>query len=135
MTNVSVFLAESAEVYPDAVALRCGAASATYSELASDAARLADCLIDGGVRPGDRVAIMLPNGPAFVVVLYGIWYAGGVAVPMSPSQRASRGGIRAYDLGFEGVVVRIPTCGCDHGRSRDRRHAAHRVSASTGFRG
>jgi len=88
MTNVSVFLAESAEVYPDAVALRCGAASATYSELASDAARLADSLIDGGVRPGDRVAIMLPNGPAYVAVLYGIWYAGGVAVPMSPSHKA-----------------------------------------------
>jgi len=88
MTNVSVFLAESAEVEPDAVALRWGAASATYSELASDAARLADCLINGGVRPGDRVAIMLPNGPTFVAVLYGIWYAGGVAVPMSPSQSA-----------------------------------------------
>jgi long-chain acyl-CoA synthetase len=88
MTNVSVFLAESAEVEPDAVALRCGAASATYSELASDAARLAESLINGGVRPGDRVAIMLPNGPTFVVVLYGVWYAGGVAVPMSPSQSA-----------------------------------------------
>ena len=88
MTNVSVFLAESAEVEPDAVALRCGAESASYSELASTAARLADCLIEGGVRPGDRVAIMLPNGPAYVAVLYGIWYAGGVAVPMSPSQKA-----------------------------------------------
>jgi long-chain acyl-CoA synthetase len=88
MTNVSVFLAESAEVESDAVALRCGAASVTYSELASDAARLADCLIDGGVRPGDRVAIMLPNGPTLVMVLYGVWYAGAVAVPMSQSQSA-----------------------------------------------
>ena len=88
MTNVSVFLAESAGVDPDAVALRCGVETATYSELASTAARLADCLIDGGVRPGDRVAIMLPNGPAYVAVLYGIWYAGGVAVPISPSQNA-----------------------------------------------
>jgi len=88
MTNVSVFLAESAEVDPDAVALRCGAESATYSELASTAARLADCLIEAGVRPGDRVAIMLPNGPAYVAVLYGIWHAGGVAVPMSPWQKA-----------------------------------------------
>jgi long-chain acyl-CoA synthetase len=63
MTNVTVFLAESAEVDPDAVALRCGVQSATYFELASTAARLAECLIDGGVRPGDRVAIMLPNSP------------------------------------------------------------------------
>jgi long-chain acyl-CoA synthetase len=88
MTNVSVFLAESAEVDPDAVALRCGAESATYSELANTAARLAESLVEGGVRPGDRVAIMLPNGPAYVAVLYGIWYAGGVAVPISPSQKA-----------------------------------------------
>ena len=88
MTNVGVFLAEAGEVYPDAVALRCGDESATYSELANQAARLADCLIDGGVRPGDRVAILLPNEPAFVVALYGVWYAGGVAVPMSPPQSA-----------------------------------------------
>jgi long-chain acyl-CoA synthetase len=88
MTNVSVFLAESAEADPDAVALRCGAESATYSELSSTAARLADNLIAWGVRPGDRVAIMLPNGPAYVAVLYGIWHAGGVAVPMSASYKA-----------------------------------------------
>jgi long-chain acyl-CoA synthetase len=106
MTNVTVFLAEAAEVYPDAVALRCGVESATYSELANDAARLADCLIDGGVRPGDRVAIMLPNGPAFVVVLYGVWYAGAVAVPMSPSQSA-----RAveYVLSISGSTVLLFT--------------------------
>ena len=69
---------------------RCGVASSQRHtpKLANDAARLADSLIDGAVRPGDRVAIMLPNGPAFVVVLYGVWYAGGVAVPMSPSQSA-----------------------------------------------
>ena len=82
------FLPKRPKVHSDAVALRCGVESATYSELANDAARLADSLIDGAVRPGDRVAIMLPNGPAFVVVLYGVWYAGGVAAPMSPSQSA-----------------------------------------------
>jgi long-chain acyl-CoA synthetase len=88
MTNLSVYLAQSADVYPDAAALRCGDETTSYSVLASDVARFADYLIDGGVRPGDRVGIMLPNRPAFAVVFYGVLHAGGVAVPMNPSQNA-----------------------------------------------
>ena len=86
MTNQSLRLAQSADKYPFATALRCEQTTKSYSVLASDVARFADYLIDGGVRPGDRVGIMLPNGPAFVVAFYGALHAGGVAVPMNPSQ-------------------------------------------------
>jgi long-chain acyl-CoA synthetase len=86
MTNQSLRLAQSADKYPFATALRCEQTTKSYSVLASDVARFADYLIDGGVRPGDRVGIMLPNGPAFVVAFYGVLHAGGVAVPMNPSQ-------------------------------------------------
>ena len=85
MTNLSLSLAESAARYPDAVVLRCDDVTTTYSMLAADVARFADYLIDGGLEPGDRVGVMLPNGPAFAVVLYGVLRAGGVVVAMSPS--------------------------------------------------
>jgi long-chain acyl-CoA synthetase len=88
MTNLSVYLAQSADVYPDAPALRCGDETTSYSMLAGDVARFADYLVEGGVRPGDRVGIMLPNGPAFAAVFYGVLHAGAVAVPMNPSQNA-----------------------------------------------
>jgi len=85
--NLSLVLAESASRYPDAVALRCADVTTTYSMLADDVARFADYLIDGGLEPGDRVGVMLPNDAAFAVVLYGVLRAGGVVVPMSPSLR------------------------------------------------
>jgi long-chain acyl-CoA synthetase len=87
MTNLSVHLTESANRYPDASALRCDDATTTYSALANDVARFADYLIDGGLRPGDRVGVMLPTGPAFVVVFYAVLYAGGVVVPLYPTLR------------------------------------------------
>ena len=88
MTNVSVFLVESADIDPDAVALRCGDVSTAYVQLANDVARFAEYLIDGGIQPGDRIGVMLPNGPGFVVVFYGALHAGAVVVPMCPSQHA-----------------------------------------------
>jgi long-chain acyl-CoA synthetase len=65
--------------------LRCDGVTATYSMLAAEVARFADYLIDGGVEPGDHVGVMLPNGPAFAVVFYGVLRAGGVMVAMNPS--------------------------------------------------
>jgi long-chain acyl-CoA synthetase len=85
MTNLSLCLTESAARYPDAAVLRCDGVTTTYSMLAADVARFADYLIDGGVEPGDHVGVMLPNGPAFAVVFYGVLRAGGVVVAMNPS--------------------------------------------------
>ena len=56
----------------------------TYRELAADARRTASMLIRYGLKPGDRVGILLPNLPEYLSVLNGIWMAGGIAVAMSP---------------------------------------------------
>ncbi|MBX9928602.1 MAG: AMP-binding protein [Gemmatimonadaceae bacterium] len=37
-----------------------------------------------GVRPGDRVAILLPNRPQFFIAQYGAWKAGAIVTPMNP---------------------------------------------------
>ena len=36
-----------------------------------------------GVSAGDRVGVMLPNGPEFVALLYGAWRLGAVVVPFN----------------------------------------------------
>ena len=59
MTNLSVFLNASADMRPGAAALRCGDETTSFWVLSSDVARFADYLIDGGLRLGDRVAVML----------------------------------------------------------------------------
>ena len=55
----------------------------TYAELEQRigvaAAKLRAC----GVEPGDRVALLLPNGPASVAALLGVLRIGAVAVPLN----------------------------------------------------
>ena len=41
MTNLSMYLVESADMYPDGPALRCDGVTTTFSELADNAARFA----------------------------------------------------------------------------------------------
>ena len=88
MTNLSLFLTESADMYPGAVALRCEGVTTTYSELADQAARFAAYVCMYDVQPGDRVAIMLGNGPEFAAAFYGILHAGAVAVLLDPLRSA-----------------------------------------------
>jgi long-chain acyl-CoA synthetase len=88
MTNLSVYLARSAYEHPDGRALAHDDTTTSYSALANDVARFADYLIDGGLQPGDRAGVMLPNGPEFAVVFYGVMQAGGVVVPLNPELHA-----------------------------------------------
>jgi long-chain acyl-CoA synthetase len=88
MTNLSLYLVESADMYPDGPALRCDGATTTFSELADNAARFAAYLSSRGLRPGDRVGVMLTNRPEFAMVFYGVLHAGAVVVPVDPLRSA-----------------------------------------------
>lgn len=55
-----------------------------------------------GVRPGDAVALQLPNGPEAVVAMAGAWLAGGIVVPVSD---------RAPDAERARIMESIPPAG------------------------
>jgi long-chain acyl-CoA synthetase len=56
----------------------------TWSELAEAVARRGAALRDRfGVRPGDAVALYADNCPEYLEVLFSVWHAGAVAVPIS----------------------------------------------------
>ncbi|MDF1729250.1 MAG: AMP-binding protein [Sulfitobacter sp.] len=61
---------------------------ADYATFARRAAGLAAGLARRGIAPGDRVAIFLPNGPDYLVALFGIWWAGAAAVPVNAKLHA-----------------------------------------------
>ncbi|MGW6417468.1 long-chain-fatty-acid--CoA ligase [Streptomyces sp. NPDC055055] len=84
MANLAGFLVETAQRQPGRPALRLGRQVLSYEELDERSARAAALLTSEGVRPGDRVALMLPNVPEFVVLYYGVLRAGAVVVPMNP---------------------------------------------------
>lgn len=54
----------------------------TYPELAADSSRFAHMLEASGVRPGDRVAIMLEPSRAFYTAMFGVIKTGAIAVPL-----------------------------------------------------
>ena len=55
----------------------------TYSEMVSWSMRLARGLIALGIKPGDKVAIIMANYPEFIALKFAISRAGGVAVPLN----------------------------------------------------
>src|SRR5687768_18435549 len=56
----------------------------SYAEMEQQSNACAAALAAIGVRPGDRVALLLPNCPQFMVAQYGIWKAGGIVVALNP---------------------------------------------------
>ncbi|NJO37929.1 MAG: AMP-binding protein, partial [Rhizobiales bacterium] len=72
------FLARTAAVFPDRIAWIHGADSADYALFRARCHRLAAALVKRGVRPGDTVAVMLPNTPPMLEAHYGVPMAGAV---------------------------------------------------------
>src|SRR3546814_6204080 len=60
-----------------------GGGTLSYRELDDAAARVAGMLHDQGVRPGDRVAIMVPSGPDFLRAWAGVGRLGAVAAVLN----------------------------------------------------
>jgi len=56
----------------------------TYRQLAESVARLRTGLVSLGLRPGDRVGIMIPNQVEFPLAWLSVIDAGAVAVPLNP---------------------------------------------------
>ena len=72
----------------DAVAVVAGDTELTYAELRTRVAATAAGLIDRGVQPGDRVALLAETEPSFVVGLLGAYAAGAIVVPLNPASPA-----------------------------------------------
>src|SRR5262245_30347401 len=66
------------------VALRFGDRSYTYADVADRSRALARGLIKAGLKPGQRVYIVLPDTPAFVWSIFGTLAAGGVVTMGNP---------------------------------------------------
>ena len=77
-------LARTAREFPDKTALIFIDSKVSYRQLNDMANRFANALIDMGVKPGDKVAMLMPNMPQLVAATYGAWRAGAVVVMNNP---------------------------------------------------
>jgi len=81
--NLARILADAAAEHPERPALQVDGKALSYAELDRRVAAAAVALRSRGVRPGDRVALRLPNSTAFVAAYFGVLRAGAVAVPLN----------------------------------------------------
>ena len=86
-------LARSARRWPDKPALIDARRTMSYAQLHCHANRLAHALLDAGVQPGERIAVLLDKGWEQAVAVYGALRAGAAYVPIDPAwprQRITR---------------------------------------------
>ncbi|HYG63669.1 MAG TPA: amino acid adenylation domain-containing protein, partial [Thermoanaerobaculia bacterium] len=95
-------IAVRAAAAPERLAVSAPGRAVTYGELDRRAGRLARRLRALGVKPEVRVAVCLDRSPELIVALLGIWKAGGVYVPLDPSQPEER---LAWIMGDCGAAV------------------------------
>ena len=81
--SLGEMLTESAGKYAGRVAVIHGDQRITYRELEQAACALANHLRSLGLGKGDKVALMLPNCPEFIIAYFGIQKMGGVAVTLN----------------------------------------------------
>ena len=110
--NIAHWLERSALSHPSAPASALGTrVTASFGELAGRAARLAGALRQRfGLAPGDRVAIVAKNSPAYLELLFGIWHAGLAAVPANAKLHGAELG---YILQHSGSRVCFASAGLD----------------------
>lgn len=98
-------LEQSAAKYPDHIALEFLGTNIGYRVLWESVLKFAQVLKNQGLKPGDRVAIMLPNCPQFVIAFYGTLVAGGVCVNVNPLYTPRELRHQLTDAGAETLII------------------------------
>lgn len=70
----------------------------SFREIAADSSRFAHYLVERGIRPGDRVAVMLEPSREFYVAMFGAMKMGAIAVPLFTL------------FGPDGIRLRVQDC-------------------------
>ncbi len=81
--NLALILRESAKKNPDHPCVILDSFKFTYGQMDTLSSQVASSLRAAGMKKGDRVGLMLPNVPQFVMAYFGVLKAGGIVVPMN----------------------------------------------------
>jgi long-chain acyl-CoA synthetase len=99
------YMSDAARQHPESPAVLFKGATLTYGELEGLSDACAAALADLGVRRGDRIALLLPNCPQFLIVEIGAWKLGAIVAPLNPTYTESEleGPLREH--GVETIVT------------------------------
>jgi long-chain acyl-CoA synthetase len=76
-------LGRAVRYYGERTALSIGGKRLTFSELHNRVERIAAALSRRGLRTGDRLAVLLPNGPEYIELVYACSRLGVIVVPLN----------------------------------------------------
>src|SRR5215475_14924829 len=104
--SVVAMLEHAMRRYADKPAFRCFGQTLTYAD-SDRLSRNFAAYLQGklGVKKGDRIAVMLPNIPAFPLAMIGIVRAGGVQVNVNPLYTPRELEHQLNDAGVETIVI------------------------------
>jgi long-chain acyl-CoA synthetase len=125
--SVWAMIADAAARNPDGEALVCGARRMTWREVVAQSAEIAGGLGKLGLKPGDRVAILLGNRIEFVLTMFAAAHAGLVTVLLSVRQQKPEIAYVLTDCGAKllvheaGLADRLPA-------ARDVPDLTHRIA-------
>lgn len=109
--SVASILAESAKRYPTHDALVLGGARISYAATWDQSRRYAAVLRDRGIKPGDRVAILIPNVPQFAFAYYGILALGACVVPIHSLLKSDEIAYALKDSDSKMLIAAAPLIG------------------------
>jgi long-chain acyl-CoA synthetase len=104
-------LADAVAQRPDAPALLFKGRTVSHGELERRSDAFAAALAGLGVAKGDRVALLLPNCPQFLICELGAWKAGAVVHPLNPIYTTQELEGALARTGAETIVVLTPFYG------------------------
>ena len=110
--SVASILKESADRFPDEIAVTVGPQSTTYAELWDQTRAYAGALRAKGVTEGSRVAMLVPNVADFPRVYYAILALGAVAVPIHALLKQHEIEYVLRDSGSTMLVCAAPAVAC-----------------------
>ncbi|GAV23519.1 long-chain-fatty-acid--CoA ligase [Carboxydothermus pertinax] len=96
---------ETIEKYPGIIATIFLGEKMTYKEFGEKVKRLTRALSQIGIKKGDRVAIMLPNSPQFVMSYFAILSLGGIVVQLNPMYVEREIEYYLNDSGAETIIL------------------------------
>lgn len=107
--RVDELLERRARVTPAKTAVICGPERCSYADIDDRANLIAGLLRNGGLQPGDRVAICLDNSIDAVASLFGVLKAGGVFFIVNPQTRPEYRNELLTDSGAAATIARDPS--------------------------
>ncbi|MGA2023756.1 MAG: AMP-binding protein [Steroidobacteraceae bacterium] len=104
--SLKALIEKACEDYADRVAYRCMGTAMTYAQLGRRSGAVGAWLQQrAGLKPGDRIAIMLPNVLQYPLIMFGALRAGLVVVNTNPLYTAPELKRQLQDSGAAAVVV------------------------------